>query len=807
MTTYLKHIFALVAALVFAGCDLLGDLDFLPGKPDGGDDAPTEEAFRSVRGDFDGFDELVYNDDTIICYRESDAGLPEAMFIFTNDGGEEVAEMVYFDGDGIPVYFNVNGESIYVENIRGELCDLVILSDDGTFSTIPDVATGFDIANYWSEHPATRADGSNVANGVNMANRVLGARYFAQGSFGMGLSAYSMLLGCAMLVPGCNVVVGATLMIGSAVGFVASSMQIARATDLLVSDGSHTDGAYIATAEVLGIISNVIGTPVVAAANTLIDSGFNAVYDELDRRAQELERLKQSRSVQSLTLTTGSADVDYCNRSARLTGSLSSTLSSDDRVGILLSEDPSGLHVVDCYDTGASAGEFEFEFSDLERCKSYFYRSYYVSESEQRNYVSKCREFYVPGVKTAGYTQLSEGRYEVILEAMLGDKLESADVGICYSSDNSEPTIEDDYTDPCEVSRTDSYTFTIECEELPCYYRAFMIVDEGIIYGATRNIYADDRDILVKFYEDTSGDNWKYNTNWCSDLPLRDWYGVETNDEGRVVELHLSNNNLTGGGSLSGLDALECLYCWENQLTTLDVSGCTALEELYCFDNQLTRLDVSGCTSLEGLLCAINQLTMLDVSGCTALESLSCGSNQLTTLDVSGCAALWTLDCGSNQLTTLDVSGLTALEELYCYHNQLTTLDVSGYTSLGSLECPNNQLTTLDVSGCTALDILSCEENQLTTLDVSGCTALRELDCYNNQLTTLDVSDYTALWTLSCRSNKITREISGIFAELYYFSYDQRYTNYWRDNDGNLHWTDHGVGWWWPGEPHSGPHD
>ncbi|MBQ5738770.1 MAG: hypothetical protein IIV55_06975, partial [Alistipes sp.] len=357
MTTYLKHIFALVAALVFAGCDLLGDLDFLPGKPDGGDDAPTEEAFRSVRGDFDGFDELVYNDDTIICYRESDAGLPEAMFIFTNDGGEEVAEMVYFDGDGIPVYFNVNGESIYVENIRGELCDLVILSDDGTFSTIPDVATGFDIANYWSEHPATRADGSNVANGVNMANRVLGARYFAQGSFGMGLSAYSMLLGCAMLVPGCNVVVGATLMIGSAVGFVASSMQIARATDLLVSDGSHTDGAYIATAEVLGIISNVIGTPVVAAANTLIDSGFNAVYDELDRRAQELERLKQSRSVQSLTLTTGSADVDYCNRSARLTGSLSSTLSSDDRVGILLSEDPSGLHVVDCYDTGASAGE------------------------------------------------------------------------------------------------------------------------------------------------------------------------------------------------------------------------------------------------------------------------------------------------------------------------------------------------------------------------------------------------------------------------------------------------------------------
>ena len=40
MTTYLKQIFALVAVLLLAGCDLLGDLDFLPSKPDGGDDTP-----------------------------------------------------------------------------------------------------------------------------------------------------------------------------------------------------------------------------------------------------------------------------------------------------------------------------------------------------------------------------------------------------------------------------------------------------------------------------------------------------------------------------------------------------------------------------------------------------------------------------------------------------------------------------------------------------------------------------------------------------------------------------------------------
>jgi hypothetical protein len=55
---------------------------------------------------------------------------------------------------------------------------------------------------------------------------------------------------------------------------------------------------------------------------------------------------------------------------------------------------------------------------------------------------------------------------------------------------------------------------------------------------------------------------------------------------------------------------------------------------------------------------------------------------------------------------------------------------------------------------------------------------------------------------LDCRRNRITREISGIFAEIYDFSYDRRYA-YSMDDYGNWLWTDNGVGWWWPGEPYS----
>lgn len=33
---------------------------------------------------------------------------------------------------------------------------------------------------------------------------------------------------------------------------------------------------------------------------------------------------------------------------------------------------------------------------------------------------------------------------------------------------------------------------------------------------------------------------------WGTDADISEWHGVEVNDEGRVVKLHLANNNLRG---------------------------------------------------------------------------------------------------------------------------------------------------------------------------------------------------------------------------------------------------------------------
>ncbi|MBR6283826.1 MAG: leucine-rich repeat domain-containing protein, partial [Muribaculaceae bacterium] len=75
-----------------------------------------------------------------------------------------------------------------------------------------------------------------------------------------------------------------------------------------------------------------------------------------------------------------------------------------------------------------------------------------------------------------------------------------------------------------------------------------------------------------------------------------------------------------------------------------------------------------------------------------ALTHLYCFANQLTSLDVSHNTALTTLNCYSNQLPTLDVSHKTAMRDLYCSDNQLTSLDVSHNTALRTLYCDNNQI-------------------------------------------------------------------------------------------------------------------
>ena len=49
----------------------------------------------------------------------------------------------------------------------------------------------------------------------------------------------------------------------------------------------------------------------------------------------------------------------------------------------------------------------------------------------------------------------------------------------------------------------------------------------------------DERAALVALYNATDGTNWVFNTNWLSDKPMGEWYGVTTGTTGRVTHLRL----------------------------------------------------------------------------------------------------------------------------------------------------------------------------------------------------------------------------------------------------------------------------
>ena len=128
---------------------------------------------------------------------------------------------------------------------------------------------------------------------------------------------------------------------------------------------------------------------------------------------------------------------------------------------------------------------------------------------------------------------------------------------------------------------------------------------------------ASDRAALVALYNATGGANWGDNTYWLSDAPIHLWYGVQTDEDGRVTKMDLSigggrfGNNLVGTlpAELGHLTELKWLYLSNNNLTgplPAELGNLTNLEVLTLFNNDLTG-------SLPAELGSLTNLKVLDL--------------------------------------------------------------------------------------------------------------------------------------------------------------------------------------------------
>ena len=128
-----------------------------------------------------------------------------------------------------------------------------------------------------------------------------------------------------------------------------------------------------------------------------------------------------------------------------------------------------------------------------------------------------------------------------------------------------------------------------------------------------------DREALVALYNATNGENWEYSKNWLSDAPLGEWYGVTTNDDGHVIALVLSTNNLSGEipAELGSLSHLKELWLDANELSgeiPAELGSLSNLRTLILGDNELsgeTPAELGSLSNLEWLILDAN-----DLSGC-----------------------------------------------------------------------------------------------------------------------------------------------------------------------------------------------
>ena len=154
-----------------------------------------------------------------------------------------------------------------------------------------------------------------------------------------------------------------------------------------------------------------------------------------------------------------------------------------------------------------------------------------------------------------------------------------------------------------------------------------------------------EREILLQFYAATGGPEgmWEDTSNWGSELPLEEWYGVFVDGNRKVESLILGGNGLQGvvPACLGGLTNLTALDLIGNRLsgTIPPVLGSLAnLDFLNLSRNQLTGAipaELTKLTRLRVLYLNHNQLTGTVPEGLgelPRLEVLHLAHNQLQAL-------------------------------------------------------------------------------------------------------------------------------------------------------------------------------
>ena len=326
-----------------------------------------------------------------------------------------------------------------------------------------------------------------------------------------------------------------------------------------------------------------------------------------------------------------------------------------------------------------------------------------------------------------------------------------------------------------------------------------------------------EREVLESLYRHAEGRHWRRWRLWLSNAPLGEWHGVVTDAAGRIVELRLGANRLSGSipaelwelsqlrvldlsnNDLSGsippglvdLGHLESLALRGNRLAGGIPPELGRLSQLKVLDLGLNRFSGSVPTELGGL----SRLERLDLGGnelvgeipqalaeLANLTRLNLGSNLLSGLpELGGLSGLVSLDLEGNQLSggiPSELAGLAAIESIRLADNQLTgpiPAELGGLANLLELRFSGNDLSgsiPANLGALAGLSVLDLASNRLSgsiPAEFGDLAKLATLDLSENELSgplPAELGHAAKLEVLDLRDNALSGPVPPEFGNL-----------------------------------------
>lgn len=275
-----------------------------------------------------------------------------------------------------------------------------------------------------------------------------------------------------------------------------------------------------------------------------------------------------------------------------------------------------------------------------------------------------------------------------------------------------------------------------------------------------------------------------------------------------IVDLDISNSQISDLVGLEDFISLETLNCRGNYINTIDLTYNTKITSLDVQENVLETLELNNLSDLEILDCKNNSITNIyGLDNLTKLKEFDAVGNKLSNLYLDNLDKLTKIDLASNSLkyfriqngnntivTSLD---LTNNPDLSCVFVDDRNYSSSNWTNidftqtfvetdaqcndtygltyvpddnfeqelidLGYDDVLNDSVKTANIKNISNLKLDDWSNKIDDITGIEDFTGLYKLEIYNQNITTIDVSTLKSLTRLYIQNNELTSlDLSGL---------------------------------------------